>query len=127
MPGTRPPKSYFDAKYLDLPLLGQLLYGGKGELNLETLLTAARRGHRRGRAQKSTMAEDLDALQEQTGIPFVHIDAYLASMDDTYAMLSDLLAMPNEGQALADYCRNAYDTVKAIVDGVEGRCPVYHR
>ena len=40
-------------------------------------------------------------------------------MDDTYAMLSDLLAMPNEGQALADYCRNAYDTVKAIVDGVE--------
>ncbi|MEF2822584.1 MAG: ABC transporter substrate-binding protein, partial [Oscillospiraceae bacterium] len=51
--------------------------------------------------------------------PFVHIDAYLASMDDTYAMLSDLLAMPNEGQALADYCRNAYDTVKAIVDGVE--------
>ena len=65
------------------------------------------------------MAEDLDGLQEQTGIPFVHIDAYLASMDDTYAMLSDLLAMPNEGQALADYCRNAYDTVKAIVDGVE--------
>ncbi len=40
-------------------------------------------------------------------------------MDDTYAMLSDLLAMPNEGQGLADYCRNAYDTVKTIVDGVE--------
>lgn len=33
-------KKYFDAKYLDLPLLGQL-YGGKGELNLETLLAAA--------------------------------------------------------------------------------------
>ena len=58
-------------------------------------------------------------LQDQTGIPLVHNDAYLVSMDDTYAMLSDLLAMPNEGQALADYCRNAYDTVKAIVDGVE--------
>ena len=32
-------KGYFDAKYLELPLLGQL-YGGKGELNLETLLAA---------------------------------------------------------------------------------------
>lgn len=32
-------ENYFDQKYLDLPLLGQL-YGGKGELNLETLLTA---------------------------------------------------------------------------------------
>ncbi len=65
------------------------------------------------------MAEDLDALQEQTGIPFVHIDAYLASMDDTYAMLGDLLAMPNEAQGLADYCRYAYDKVKAIADSVE--------
>ena len=68
---------------------------------------------------KDSMAEDLDALQEQTGIPFVHIDAYLASMDDTYAMLGDLLAMPNEAQGLADYCRYAYDKVKAIADSVE--------
>ncbi len=111
-------ENYFDQKYLDLPLLGQL-YGGKGELNLETLLTADPDVVIDVGEPKSTMAEDLDGLQEQTGIPFVHIDAYLASMDDTYAMLSDLLAMPNEGQALADYCRNAYDTVKAIVDGVE--------
>ena len=109
-------ENYFDQKYLDLPLLGQL-YGGKGELNLETLLTADPDVVIDVGEPKSTMAEDLDGLQEQTGIPFVHIDAYLASMDDTYAMLSDLLAMPNEGQALADYCRNAYDTVKAIVDG----------
>lgn len=111
-------ENYFDQKYLDLPLLGQL-YGGKGELNLETLLTADPDVVIDVGEPKSTMAEDLDGLQEQTGIPFVHIDAYLASMDDTYAMLSDLLAMPNEGQGLADYCRNAYDTVKAIVDGVE--------
>ena len=68
---------------------------------------------------KGSIVEDLDALQEQTGIPFVHIDAYLASMDDTYAMLGDLLAMPNKAQALADYCRYAYDKVKAIADSVE--------
>lgn len=111
-------KTYFDAKYLELPLLGQL-YGGKGELNLETLLAAAPDVVIDVGEPKDSMAEDLDALQEQTGIPFVHIDAYLSSMDDTYAMLGDLLAMPNEAQGLADYCRYAYDTVKAIADSVE--------
>ena len=111
-------KNYFDAKYLELPLLGQL-YGGKGELNLETLLAAAPDVVIDVGEPKDSMAEDLDALQEQTGIPFVHIDAYLASMDDTYAMLGDLLAMPNEAQGLADYCRYAYDKVKAIADSVE--------
>ena len=111
-------KSYFDAKYLELPLLGQL-YGGKGELNLETLLAAAPDVVIDVGEPKDSMEEDLDALQEQTGIPFVHIDAYLASMDDTYAMLGDLLAMPNEAQGLADYCRYAYDKVKAIADSVE--------
>lgn len=111
-------KAYFDTKYLELPLLGQL-YGGKGELNLETLLAAAPDVVIDVGEPKDSMAEDLDALQEQTGIPFVHIDAYLASMDDTYAMLGDLLAMPNEAQGLADYCRYAYDKVKAIADSVE--------
>ena len=111
-------KKYFDAKYLDLPLLGQL-YGGKGELNLETLLAAAPDVIIDVGEPKGSLAEDMDALQEQTGIPFVHIDAYLASMDNTYAMLGDLLAMPNEAQGLADYCRAMYDRVKAIADSVD--------
>ena len=111
-------KAYFDAKYLELPLLGQL-YGGKGELNLETLLAAAPDVVIDVGEPKDSIAEDLDALQEQTGIPFVHIDAYLASMDDTYAMLGDLLAMPNEAQGLADYCRYAYDRAVEIANSVE--------
>ena len=111
-------KGLIPDEYYNLPKLGQL-YGGKGELNLETLLTADPDVVIDVGESKSTMAEDLDGLQEQTGIPFVHIDAYLASMDDTYAMLGDLLAMPNEAQGLADYCRYAYDKVKAIADSVE--------
>ena len=57
-------KAYFDAKYLELPLLGQL-YGGKGELNLETLLAAAPDVVIDVGEPKDSMAEDLDALQEQ--------------------------------------------------------------
>ena len=54
-------ENYFDQKYLDLPLLGQL-YGGKGELNLETLLTADPDVVIDVGEPKSTMAEDLDGL-----------------------------------------------------------------
>ena len=68
---------------------------------------------------KGSIVEDMDELQEQTGIPFVHIDAYLSSMDDTYAMLGDLLAMPNEAQGRADYCRFAYDRIVSIADSVD--------
>lgn len=109
---------FLDTKYYDLPLLGQL-YGGKGEMNLETLLAAAPDVVIDVGEPKGSIVEDMDALQEQTGIPFVHIDAYLAAMDDTYAMLGDLLAMPNEAQGLADYCRAMYDRVKAIADSVD--------
>ena len=109
---------FLDAKYYDLPLLGQL-YGGKGEMNLETLLAAAPDVVIDVGEPKGSIVEDMDALQEQTGIPFVHIDAYLASMDNTYAMLGDLLAMPNEAQGLADYCRYAYDRAVEIANSVE--------
>lgn len=109
---------FLDTKYYDLPLLGQL-YGGKGEMNLETLLAAAPDVVIDVGEPKGSIVEDMDALQEQTGIPFVHIDAYLASMDNTYAMLGDLLAMPNEAQGRADYCRYAYDRAVEIANGVE--------
>lgn len=109
---------FLDTKYYDLPLLGQF-YGGKGEMNLETLLAAAPDVVIDVGEPKGSIVEDMDALQEQTGIPFVHIDAYLAAMDDTYAMLGDLLAMPNEAQGLADYCRYAYDRAVEIANSVE--------
>ena len=111
-------QQYLDEKYYNLPLLGQL-YGGKGELNLETLLASEAQVVIDVGEAKGTIAEDMDALQEQTGIPFVHIDAKLASMDETYTMLGDLLGMADEAKTLADYCRTTYDSVKTAVDGVE--------
>ena len=111
-------QQFLDEKYYNLPLLGQL-YGGKGELNLETLLASEAQVVIDVGEAKGTIVEDMDALQEQTGIPFVHIDAKLASMDETYTLLGDLLGMADEAKALADYCRTTYDSVKSAVDGVE--------
>ena len=109
---------YLDTAYYNLPLLGQL-YGGKGELNLETLLESGAQVVIDVGEAKGSIVEDLDALQEQTTIPFVHIDAALATMDETYTLLGDLLGMPDEAKTLADYCRSTYDRALTIADSVE--------
>ena len=109
---------YLDTEYYNLPLLGQL-YGGKGELNLETLLESGAQVVIDVGEAKGSIVEDLDALQEQTAIPFVHIDAALATMDETYTLLGDLLGMPDEAKTLADYCRGTYDRALTIADSVE--------
>ena len=75
-------KGLIPDEYYNLPLLGQL-YGGKGELNLETLLQSGAEVVIDVGEQKDGMADDLNALQEQAGIPFVHIDCYTGSMGDT--------------------------------------------
>ena len=67
-------EQYLATEYYNLPLLGQL-YGGKGELNLETLLGSGAQVVIDVGEPKDTIVEDLDALQEQTGIPFVHVSA----------------------------------------------------
>lgn len=115
---------FFDAKYYDLPLLGQL-YGGKGELNLEALLASEAQVVIDVGEQKKNMTEDLDALQEQTGIPFVHIDAYTASVGETYRILGELLNMPEEANALADYCEATYARILDIANKVEKKRLLY--
>jgi len=111
-------EQYLDAKYLNLPELGQL-YGGKGELNLETLLASGAQVVIDVGEAKGSAADDLNALQEQTGIPFLHISATLATMGDAYRMLGDLLNMEAEAEALAVYCENTYQKVVAIVENPE--------
>ena len=111
-------EQFFDTKYYDLPILGQL-YGGKGELNLETLLNSGAQVVIDVGEPKKTVAEDLDALQQQTGIPFVHITALTATMGDAYRQLGELLDMPTEAEALAAYCDRVYARTLEIAGTVE--------
>ena len=115
---------YFDTKYYELPVLGQL-YGGKGELNLETLLASGAQVVIDVGEPKKTIVEDLDALQEQTGIPFVHITALTASMGDAYRKLGELLDMPTEAEALAAYCDKVYAQTVEIAGAVEKKNLLY--
>lgn len=101
-----------------LPVLGQL-YGGKKELNLETLMNSgAQVVVDVGQAKKDAAAE-LDALQEQTGVPFVHISADLSTMDETYDLLGKLTGRTEKAAQLSSYCRETYDKMAALADRVD--------
>lgn len=117
-------ETYFDSKYYNLPLLGQL-YGGKGELNLETLLASGAQVVIDVGEPKGTIVEDLDGLQAQTGIPFVHITLTLESAGEAYRKLGELLNMKDEAEVLASYCEQTYATVKNIADSVEKKNVLY--
>lgn len=108
-------EKYLDTEYYNLPVLGQL-YGGKGELNLEELIAAGPQVVIDIGESKDGMADDLNELQNQMGIPFVHINAYTDSMGKTYTMLGELLGMKKEAETLAKYCDDVYSETLKIAE-----------
>ena len=112
--------AYIPESYTQLPVLGQL-YGGKGggDLNPETLLQSGAQVVIDVGEAKEGIAEDMDSLQAQTGIPFVHIDAQLDTLDETYIMLGQLLNLEKDATVLSDYCRNVYDRTVSIANSVD--------
>ena len=111
-------EEYLDTEYYSLPVLGQL-YGGQGELNLETLLSSGAQVVIDVGEPKDSIAEDLDALQAQTGIPFVHVSATIQTMGDAYRKLGELLDMEAEAEELAAYCEETYAMVEAAADAAD--------
>lgn len=117
-------KPYIDTQKYMLPVIGQI-YGGKGNVNLEELMAVNPQvvidvGEPRG-----DIVEDLNNLQEQTGLPFVHISAYIDSLDQTYIRLGELLGREEEGRTLAAYCADVYARVKALADSAEKKRLLY--
>ena len=117
-------EQYLATEYYNLPELGQL-YGGKGELNLETLLASGAQVVIDVGEPKDSIVSDLDALQQQTGIPFVHITATTATMADAYTKLGELLNMPKEAKVLADYCAKVYARTTEIANTAEKANLIY--
>ena len=111
-------QEYLDEKYFNMPQIGQL-YGGKGELNLEALLQSGAQVVIDVGEPKGGIKEDMDSLQQQTGIPFIHITADTESYPAAYRMLGDLLNMKDEAQTLAAYCEKIYDRTVSIAGSVE--------
>ena len=98
--------------------IGQL-YGGKGEMDLEALLAAAPDIVIDIGEPKGTVGDDLTALTEQTGIPFVHIDATVATAPEAYRMLGQLLGREDKAEEIALWCETTYTDISAMMDKVD--------
>ena len=93
--------AYLPANLAALPETGQL-YGSKANLNLETLLAADPQVVIDLGDKKGDMAEDLDALQEQIGLPVIFIEADLPHMAAAFRTLGGILSGKAErGEELA--------------------------
>ena len=111
-------RDYLDSKYYTLGVLGHL-YGGKGELNLETLLASNAQVVIDAGEAKDGLANDLDRLSAQTGIPFVHIAMTTDTMGDAFRALGALLGMEDAAEELAVYCERVYARAGEIAANVE--------
>lgn len=111
-------KLYLPKSILEKAEIGQL-YGGKGELDLETLLAADPDVVIDVGETKDSMKSNLDQLTDQTGIPFVHIYATVSTAADAYRTLGDLLGRTEQAEELAIWCENTMNTMEELMTRVD--------
>lgn len=104
----------FGDEFADYPVFGAVL-GASDTLNREAVAAADPQVIiDTGEKRKGTQ-EDLEALQEQLGIPVVFIESYLDGYGDAYRMLGELLGMEDRGNELGAYCDEAYKKVEDVM------------
>lgn len=110
-----------------LPVFGQF-YGGKSNLNMESLISADPQIIIDLGEKKKSAGEDMDSVQEQTGIPTVFIQADLDSAADAYRSLGDLLGCPEKAEKIASYIEDtvAYAAEKRELIAPEDRISVMY-
>lgn len=110
--------AYLGEDVAALPVLGQI-YGGKGDFNKEEVAAASPQLVLDVGEPKDSITEELDGLQEQIGIPFVHLDSTsLESYGDLLDDVADLLSCERASEE-ADYCRAACEEVAGVMDEVD--------
>lgn len=104
---------YFPRSFLKLPTFGQL-YGAKSSINLESLIAAKPQVIIDLGDKKDGMASDLNALQKQTGIPVIFVEADLPHMAQAYRTLGKLISgKKSRGDQLAEFVDRTMKTAKA--------------
>ncbi|MFA9463930.1 MAG: ABC transporter substrate-binding protein [Velocimicrobium sp.] len=109
-------EQYINADYYNLSVLGQ--FYGKGDLNLEEVVKVDPQIIIDVGESKDTIVEDMDGIEEQVGIPTVHIEATTATMGETYRILGELLGRQEEAEELAIYCDEVYKNTQDIMSKV---------
>lgn len=99
---------YIDERYQTLPVFGQF-YGKNVSLNMEALIAANPEVIIDMGNMKSTHAEDMNSIQEQTGIPTIFIQADADTYADAMKTLGELMGQVEQGNALGAYITETFD------------------
>ena len=110
--------AYLPRYLLEKIEIGQL-YGGKGEMDLESLLAAAPDVVFDIGEPKESLGEDMDALTEQTGIPFYHINATVKTAPEAYRKLGSLLNREDKAEELALWLEETYAMMEELMARVD--------
>ncbi len=102
--------------YLYLPYFGQLY--NTANLNIEELALAAPQVIIDIGRVMSGGAEDMDTLQQQTGIPTVFLSASAEDLPETYRKLGQLLNRQEQAEQLAAFCERIYSRTLSIMEQV---------
>ena len=108
---------YFGEELADLPVFGAA-FGGKGDINREALAAAEPQVIIDTGEAKKGAKEDLDALQEQLGIPVIFIEAKLSDYGAAYERLGELLGMEERGSELSTYCTDVYNMTVTTMENI---------
>lgn len=91
---------YLPENIYHLPTFGQL-YGSKSTLNLEALIDAQPDVIFDLGDRKTTITEDMNAVEKQTGIPALFYEATLEALPNAYRQLGHLLGRDEKAEELA--------------------------
>lgn len=102
--------------YLKLPYFGQLY--NTANLNVEELALAGPQVIIDIGRVMSGGSEDMDTLQQQTGIPTVFLSSTAESLPETYRKLGQLLGREEKAEQLAAFCERVYSRTLSIMEQV---------
>lgn len=92
-----------------LPVLGRFYGGTNGDLNYEEIIRMSPDVIIDIGEPKENIAEDLDGLQEQTGLPVVFVEATLTHVAQAYRSLGQMLGCAERAEELASYADKVLD------------------
>ena len=110
-------EKYFGDKYSGMDEFGTIV-GGKGDFNKEAVAAADAQIVIDIGQPKDGLGEDLDTLQQQIGIPCIHVSTTLDTFGDAYRMLGDLLGVQDKAEELATYCDRVYQEMSEFAASI---------
>lgn len=94
---------YLDDRIDDLPILGRFYGGTNGDLSYEEIIRMSPDLIIDVGEPKESIADDLDGLQEQTGLPVIFVEATLVHVAQAYRTLGSILGCADRAEELASY------------------------